>query len=156
ALRSISPDHLLEVTLPFHRDYLGADMQLDGIVLFDPADEVARHGLSQSARANEHVYSPDRFRQEDGCLASGIPTANDNDLLITAKGRLHGCGGVVDADAIEASRVVERQLPVFGARCDNDRSRSYLRTRVEPDSERPVLAAQPRRRLRHHDLRTEL
>src|SRR5262245_36350064 len=125
-------------------------------MLLDAPDEVTRHAVGESAGANEHVDAPGRLGQEDGRLTGCVSAPDHHDLLIHAQCRYRGSRAVVDPGTIETTGVLDGQSSILGSGGDDDGPTSYLRVRVEGDSEWPVLAIQTERRLRHEDLGTEL
>src|SRR5437588_5439204 len=80
----ISPTNGFEVIVSFEGDDLGAWPEYYRRSLFDPPNQIARHGVSQTGRSDEKVYALCGCRQIHGRLPRGIPAPDHNHFLSTA------------------------------------------------------------------------
>ena len=65
----VAPAHSFEMMIPFQSDDFGVGPEDDGRILFDAANQIARHALRQPTRSHEHMHALARLREEDGRLA---------------------------------------------------------------------------------------
>lgn len=65
----VAPAHPFEMMTPFQGHDFGVGAEDDGRILFDAANQIARHALRQPARSHEHMHTRARLREEDGRLA---------------------------------------------------------------------------------------
>ena len=65
----IAPAHAFEMMTTFEGDDFGVGSEHDGRILFDAANQIARHGLRQPARPHEHVHAFRGLRQKHRGLA---------------------------------------------------------------------------------------
>ena len=127
---------------PWRLHDLRVRVQLDVRVALDAPDQVAGHAVGQAGRARQHMHARGCLRQEDGRLSRGVAAADDHDLLVPAQLRFHGRGAVVDAGPFEAGHVGDRQLPVLGARGDDDGARRTRASVVDLQHVRVAVARQ--------------
>ena len=73
----------------------------DRRVLFDAADQVARHRLGQRRPRGPACARASRLREEHRGLSRRVAAADDDDFLAAAQLRLHERRAVVDAGAFE-------------------------------------------------------
>src|SRR5262245_34989723 len=65
----VAPADLFEMMLALHSDDFAVGPQEDGGILFDAANQIARHGFRQSARSYEHMHTFAHLREENRRLA---------------------------------------------------------------------------------------
>ena len=65
----VAPAHSFEMMISFQSHDFGIGTEDDGWILFDAANQIARHGLRQPARSQEHMHTLARLREEDCRLA---------------------------------------------------------------------------------------
>ena len=114
---SVAPAHPFEMITPFEGNDFGIGSEDDGRILFDAANQIARHALRQPARSHEHMHALGRLREEDRRLAGGVSTAHNNHLFTAAQLRFHKCRAVVHTGALETATssrgtVSDTQLPL--------------------------------------------
>src|SRR6266550_175872 len=80
----IAPAHALEVAVALEAHDLRAYMPDDGRMVLDAADQVARHRIGQTRRADHHVHSPGGLGQEHRRLARRVAGAHDDHLFTGA------------------------------------------------------------------------
>src|SRR5690349_15048584 len=65
----VAPMHALEMAISFQRADLRVRSHNDSAVALDATDEIPRHALGETSRANQQVNLPRRLRQEHCRLA---------------------------------------------------------------------------------------
>src|SRR5467141_4108225 len=80
-----TPGDLFEMSVTFQTYDLRPRVQLDLWMCFDPADQVARHGLCETVATNEHVHALRGLREEHRRLARGVCPAHHGDLFVRAE-----------------------------------------------------------------------
>ena len=65
----VAPAHSFEMMMSFQSHDFGIGTENDGWILFNAANQIARHGLRQPARPYEHMHTLARLREEDCRLA---------------------------------------------------------------------------------------
>lgn len=65
----VAPPHSFEMLIPFQGDDFAVGSEDDGRILFDAANQITRHAISQPVRSHEHVHALARLREEDSRLA---------------------------------------------------------------------------------------
>ncbi len=97
------------MAVPLEGRELGARVQLDGRILLDAADEVARHRVGEVLAAHQQVHASGRLGEEHGRLAGRVAAADDDDRLAARELRFHEGRRVVDARAFESLQVGDRR-----------------------------------------------
>ena len=65
----VAPAHPFEMVTPFQGHDFGVGSEDDGRILFDAANQIARHALRQPARSHEHMHAFARLREKHRGLA---------------------------------------------------------------------------------------
>src|SRR6185503_11061478 len=76
-----APRYLFQMSVSLQSNELGAGMQLDHRTLLDAPNEIARHGVGEPTRADDHMDLARGPRQKDGCLSRGVAATNDDDFF---------------------------------------------------------------------------
>ena len=71
------------------RNDLGVGQYLDVFGRVDPVDEVTRHAFGQAWPAHQHPNFRSKAAKEYSGLSRGIPTPDEDDLLVPAQARLY-------------------------------------------------------------------
>src|SRR5215207_2112788 len=101
----VSPANGFEVIASFERHDLGVREQYDRRGLFDPANKISGHALSQTGRPYEHVHTLCCLRQKHGSLACRVSSANHNEFFSATRLRFHKGRAVIHAGAFKARQV---------------------------------------------------
>ena len=91
----VAPADSFEMMIPFEGHDFGVGAEDDGRILFDAANQIARHALRQPIRSHEHMHALARLREKDGRLAGGVAPSDHNDLFTAAQLCFHKCRAVV-------------------------------------------------------------
>src|SRR5262249_25110505 len=118
---AVAAAHSLQVFVALDGGDLAARTHFDRRILFDAADEIARHAVGELALAHHHDHAFSFAGEVDGGLPRGIASAGDHDFLAFAQLRLHRRGEVVDAGTVEAGQILDRQPAIFRPGGDDDR-----------------------------------
>ena len=118
----VAPPDPLEPSVPFQANNLGTGPQHDRWRLFDPANEIAGHGVRQSIFPDQHVDAACGLREKHRGLSGRIAAAHDHNLVTETELGFHGRGAVVDTGAFEHRQVLERRFPVLRSSRDDDRT----------------------------------
>jgi len=81
--------------------------------------------------------------QEQGRLAGGIPTTNDDHVAAATEPRLHLAGRVVNRGALELGQPRDVEATVFDTSRDNDRPRTDHGAVTSHDAAVAALDPQP-------------
>ena len=95
----------------------------------DSLDQVVGHRLCEIGAADRDRHGAVALREVDRGLAGGVAAADHDDGGAVADPRLEVRGGVIDARALEALQILDRQPPVACARGDDHRARRGSRCR---------------------------
>src|SRR6187551_840807 len=94
---------------------LGVSHDFDPLVALDLVDEIARHRLAEITAADHQPALRGVAREKHRGLARRVPTADDDDGVVSAELSLGLGGGVVDAVALEFIEPRDIQAPVLRA-----------------------------------------
>src|ERR1700677_4642911 len=131
-------------------------MQVDVGSLLNSPDEIARHGVREPLRANEHVHDARRSGEEHRGLSRRIAASYDDDLIASTSSRLGGGGGVIDSHAEISRGILEIQLTIFHTAGKHDAAALDRGAGCELDRIRSAFAPEAHRRGSRGNLRTEL
>src|SRR5216684_1637630 len=138
--RAVDAMHALQVIVTLDRNDLTLRSHFDRRILFDAADEVARHAVGKLALPHHHDDPVGPIGQVDGGLPGRVTGANDHDRFPFAELRFHRRREVVDPGAVELRQIFDRQPAVFRPGGDDDRSRADPRAVVDLDGEWSLVA----------------
>src|SRR5215469_17990551 len=119
---SITPTKAFEVSASLQRYNLRAAPQRNGRRLFNPADQVARHALSQAGTPHQQMNVLRGSGKENRRLSGRVTSPDDRDLFIRTELRFETGGAVVDSCAFKLTQIRKRQFAILGSRRDDDRT----------------------------------
>ena len=67
----VAPAHSLKMMISFQSHDFGIGTEDDGWILFDAANQIARHAFRQHARSHEHMHTLARLREEEVAVVGG-------------------------------------------------------------------------------------
>ena len=81
---SIAPLHVFQMVATFESDDLGLGAQGDRGAVLDAANQIARHGIGQLVRSDQHVHVFGHLRQVHSRLPSRVTAADHNHFFALA------------------------------------------------------------------------
>ncbi len=94
----VPPEHAFEAACPFQGRQSGTQVQGNTGIFGDPPDEVVRHALRETPRADQQMDVLCRLGEKHGGLSSGAASSDHNHLFGAAQLRFHKGGSIADAD----------------------------------------------------------
>src|SRR5258707_1980043 len=119
----VTQSHTLEMLISLERHDFRVRLQLNRWTLFDPSNQVPRHGLGETILSYEDVHTPSRGCEIHGRLACGVAASDNEHLLAGAELGFHLRGSIVNAGAFELLQVLDARLSIFRTACNDHRPR---------------------------------